>query len=75
MTDHDLCNDIIIAHEENAKKMQRRIDELESGACRFNCRTAKDAFMAGYDEGYHDCYFGLEDPAPHAAYEEWSKSE
>ena len=32
----------------------KRIKELEEGACRYNCRRAKDAFMAGYDYGLDD---------------------
>ena len=31
-----------------------RIKELEDGACRYNCRRAKDAFLAGYDYGLDD---------------------
>ena len=36
----------------------KRIKELEEGACRFNCRRAKDAFLAGYDWGQDDCIKG-----------------
>jgi len=28
--------------------LNARIKELESGSCRFNCRTKKEAFIAGW---------------------------
>ena len=28
--------------------LEDRIEDLEEGACRFNCRKQKDAFMAGW---------------------------
>lgn len=45
----------------------RRVEELEEGACRFNCKSEKEAFIAGFlweneeDDGFE-------------AYKEW-KSE
>ena len=29
-------------------ELEARIKELEEGSCRFNCRTRKEAFMAGW---------------------------
>ena len=48
--------------------LKERIFELESGACRFNCRAAKEAFMAGYDYGMdQDHHF----KDRHNAYQDW----
>ena len=48
--------------------LKQRIFELESGACRYNCRTAKEAFMEGFDRGMdqHTNWHGKEE-----AYKEW----
>jgi hypothetical protein len=42
-----------IPDKEFAELLQR-IEDLEGGACRFNCRTRKAAFMAGFDAGATD---------------------
>ena len=34
--------------------LEKRIKELEDGSCRFNCRSMKDAFMAGFYAGADD---------------------
>lgn len=34
--------------EDQAADDERRIKELEDGSCRFNCRSVKEAFHAGY---------------------------
>ena len=39
-------------------ELKTRIKELEEGSCRFNCRTAKAAFMAGFDAGSEYCFDG-----------------
>lgn len=52
-----------------AEEYERRIKELEEGACRFNCRTAKEAFMAGFDAGYLHVI-----GTPDDAYEEWKNA-
>ena len=31
------------------EELERRIQELEEGSCRFNCREGRDAFIAGYE--------------------------
>ena len=54
-------------HYWDCVKAANRIEELESGSCRFNCRTAKDAFMAGLTWSAH----GFVD-AEHA-YKQWLK--
>jgi len=56
--------------------LKQKIFELEQGACRFNCRTRKEAFMAGFDAGFNDTdeqdrYFGLVDGDMEQAYKEW----
>ena len=30
------------------ERLRQRVAELSEGACRFNCRTAKSAFQAGW---------------------------
>ena len=35
-------------------QLKARIFELEQGSCRFNCRTKKEAFLAGFDAGTED---------------------
>ena len=35
-------------------KLRQEIRDLKDGSCRFNCRTAKSAFMAGFDAGADD---------------------
>jgi len=37
------CKDAVIL-------LKKRIKELEAGACRNNCPTQKEAFMAGYEK-------------------------
>jgi hypothetical protein len=32
-------------------ELERENEELKDGRCRFNCRTAKEAFLAGFDAG------------------------
>jgi len=43
---------------ETISSQQDQIEELESGKCRFNCRTAKEAFLAGFDVGAEDAFDG-----------------
>ena len=49
--------------------LKNRIQELEDGSCRFNCRTMKQAFIAGYladsQHGEHS------EKAAEMAYKEW----
>jgi len=47
----DLTNDIIEAFREKVRQQAERIKELEEGSCRFNCRTQKQAYFAGFDAG------------------------
>jgi len=64
--------------EEIIRTQLTRIDELEEGACRFNCRTKKEAFMAGFDAGALECVDSglficddLKKEVTEAAYKEW----
>ena len=60
-----------IACEESAiAEMEQRIKELEDGACRFNCRTEKEAFIAGFD--CRDNWDG--GTSNEQAYKEWKAS-
>ena len=56
-----------------AEEYERRIKELEEGACRYNCRTAKQAFIAGFVWGDSDDYHRAIGVTPESAYEEWKK--
>jgi hypothetical protein len=51
---------------ETISKMEDRIEDLEEGACRFNCATRKKAFMAGHQYGYLTVTND-----PEADYKEW----
>ena len=53
------------------ERLQQRIDELRDGSCRYNCRTMKEAFVAGYTEGYGDRF--SENYDPEDAYKVWLK--
>ena len=37
------------------RQLKARIKDLEEGACRFNCRTQKQAFIDGYRVGVEAC--------------------
>ena len=39
-----------------AEEAQRRVEELEQGACRFNCRTQKAMFILGFNACLDDMY-------------------
>ena len=53
--------------------LEARIKELEEGSCRFNCRTMKEAFMAGWAACFEECdIFGLsEEYLMNQAYRKW----
>jgi len=57
--------------EAEIARLQARIAELEEGGCRFNCRTARNAFIDGYNEGHDDAQTG--DYEPENAYDYWKK--
>jgi len=38
----------------SARELRREVQELREGPCRFNCRTQRDAFLAGFDAGAAD---------------------
>ena len=48
------CTDRIIELEGIVLEKVQRIKELESGSCRFNCKSVKQAFLAGFDAGSAD---------------------
>jgi len=58
-------------------KLENRILELEEGSCRFNCRTKKEAFIAGFDAAVLDAEDGiitcedLQHEVAKEAYKEW----
>lgn len=66
--------------DETFARLLQRIDDLEGGACRYNCRLMKEAFMAGFDAGALDAVDGgqiiCEDhyrKVTNAAYKQWKK--
>jgi len=60
--------------------LKQRIFELEQGSCRYNCRTAKEAFMAGFDAGADDAEGGkiickdFYKEVTEEAYRKWTKN-
>jgi len=50
------------------------IVELENGGCRFNCRTNKEAYLAGVLKGV-EMAFNLEAPTPEEAWDNWKRKE
>jgi len=44
----EMQGELIAKVVEENKQLKRRISELEDGACRFNCRKEREAFVAGY---------------------------
>ena len=50
----------------------RRIKELEGGACRFNCRNRKEAFLAGAEWGLDETR-GPTLQTTAGAYNQWIK--
>jgi len=56
-------------------EIDQRLDEIEKlkdGGCRFNCRTEKEAYIAGYEERDRilNCVFDAAE-----SYKEWKKGE
>ena len=68
MTNRDLCKVIedlkyqVMRQNEELVEKTKRIRELENGACRFNCRKAKDAFYAGYEDGFSEGFWCEDNP-------------
>jgi hypothetical protein len=67
--------------DELIASLRERIFELEQKPCKFNCRTQKDAFLAGFDAGAEDTIDGgkiicddFKKEVTEKAYREW-KSE
>ena len=60
---------------EIVQALRKRIKELEDGACRFNCRTVKEAYMDGYQDGFSEGFHCEDNPGLplecEAAYREW----
>ena len=53
--------------DEEFAKLLKRIEDLEGGKCRFNCRTERAAFMAGF-------LWEDEETNGFEAYKEWKES-
>ena len=65
---------IITVDESEWDAMEKRIKELEDGSCRFNCRTVKEGFYAGWDaQVYKWCKTGKVGGHCLEAYKEWRK--
>lgn len=52
------------------ERLKRRIEELENGVCRFNCRTQREAFIAGTKAALPD-WEEMDPGAPERAFKEW----
>ncbi len=57
------------------ERLKERIKSLEGGCCRFNCRTERQAFIIGYDDGWMDGMERNPDWNPQLAYKEWKSEE
>jgi len=59
------------------ERLERRVEELERGPCRFNCRTQREAFVAGFLAGWKKKAWcvkpGSDGRHANAAYREWKK--
>ena len=65
---------------EEVRDAHRRIKELEEGSCRFNCRSMKEAFMAGWHLSLKDDDIDFicdwqEDRLSERAYKQWLKEQ
>ena len=61
---------IINLLQKRIKKLERENENLKLKPCRFNCRTSKENFMAGYESGHKDGG-DVQKPDPDWAFKEW----
>jgi len=59
---------LITISESEFDALTARVKELEAGPCRFNCRTEKVAYIAGFRDA---CRASWEKPFAEEFYEEW----
>ena len=64
------------AYELEAENLRLKADNkrLREGGCRFNCRSQKEAFEAGYKAGFKDNSRGDGIPEWIYRYEQWRAS-
>ena len=56
------------------RELEKRLEALEQGECRFNCRTQRAMFIIGYKEAIANIDFGGDVPvSPEKAYNEWKE--
>ena len=65
---------------EEVERLQKRIKELEDGCCRFNCRTQKEAYIAGAQDTIYRIKRYEDGAAPtlaeiQKAYKHWKEKE
>lgn len=53
--------------------LEQQIAKLKEGACRYNCRTAKENWKQGYIECQHNRARGKADLDAQEAYNEWKR--
>jgi len=48
MTKHTDIVSPLVRATDTVRELRQRVKELEAGACRFHCQTAKENWVAGY---------------------------
>ena len=60
---------------EELKEARAEIERLREGGCRFNCRTQRQAFMAGYTYAQIGSPFKADDARRERDYQEWKRGD
>ena len=79
-TEEHLKDPYVLQLIEALSMQQDRIEELEEGACRFNCRRQKEAFVAGWNAHTYRCLnngidgrIGYTEEDVQIAFKEWER--
>jgi len=74
-----LKQEVDILHQ-RIRQLEAENESLKDGSCRFNCRTMREAFIAGFDAGVDDTIDGgkiicddLYREVTQKAYKQWRK--
>ena len=59
--------------DENICALLREVQELKEGTCRYNCRTAKENFLAGMQAGLDDTRMLVTSQDMEKEYSEWKR--
>ena len=73
------CRRGSVIRTKTEEHLHKRIKELEDGCCRFNCRTQKEAYIAGAQDAIYRIKRYEDGAAPtlaeiQKAYKEWKES-